>query len=149
VGALFVFNPVLYSWAFVNVPPSGSRVTGIAIVASGVLVAALMCLAMRRDFKNQRFIVTNERIIKRSGVLLRTTVLERSEMTDVRSYYDGGMMQAFGKPTLEFELDGCTTTFKLPDTVDADEALAAIFGGTPEPAGMLGGATRRRQRATL
>jgi hypothetical protein len=62
-------------------------------------------------------------------------------MTNVRMYYDGGLDQAAGVATIEFDLDGRRNRFEL--TRSQREAVDPLLGSHEAPA-VLGGVMRRR-----
>lgn len=112
----------------------GPGVFGLIGVALGDIGASLPFLVLAAliggyvalDRRNSRYVVTTQRVYKKSGILRRAT--SEARMSDIHplSTDESWLEWAFGKGTVQIDSTGATGILSLPGTDDHEQFEATI-----------------------
>jgi hypothetical protein len=135
-----LFSPVSVAWMF-GWLRGGTPLFWSLWVPTALIMVGLVFVGWRWGAAHTRLTVTSRRVIVTD---IRTKEFDRNRMTDIRVFYDGGINQAAGRPAIEFELDGVTQRFSVPNVPNMQQAVDAILGGRHDPPDWKAGIRRRR-----
>jgi len=140
-GLAIGLDPAVQSYAWFGWPTPDTIWFRPFAILTGLLLGTVVAWVVIRESLGARMVVTSYRLHVYDG--RKRAVYDRSLMSDVRYYFDGGLAQAISRPWLEFEYSGYPVKLevKVPDW---KRVVSELTGNDVAKAGVMAGATRRR-----